>query len=214
MKNRQLELLIYLLKKKKSTQGELAQIFEVSKKTIERDIDRLSYVGVPVFCQQGGGGGVYINENYKFGTSFFAPAEIAYIVAALHIAKSFTKNTSSEEILKKLSLAEPNITTMFEEDINMHFTVDIYEHPTDFESGIFLKINNCMDLNLFAEIDDKINVCIGYVYKPDGLYLFAFQNDYIMIKIQDIKSFTETENHHKDEFLTYNQYKAQACINT
>lgn len=71
MRNRQLDILVYLLKHKKSTYHELADRFEVCTKTIERDIDRLSSFGVPVYCQQGADGGVFIDEKYKFDTSFF-----------------------------------------------------------------------------------------------------------------------------------------------
>ncbi|MEG0683078.1 MAG: HTH domain-containing protein, partial [Raoultibacter sp.] len=63
MKGRHLELLVYLLKHKKTSYKQLAQHFEVSTKTIERDINRLSAMGIPVYCLQGVGGGVRIDEN-------------------------------------------------------------------------------------------------------------------------------------------------------
>lgn len=207
MKNRQLDLLIYLLQKKKTTQGELAEIFEVSKKTIERDIDRLTLIGVPIFCQQGGGGGIYIDEKYKFGTSFFTPQEIAHMVAALHIAKSFTANPQNDEILKKLTLAEPNLTNMFKSDIQDHFSVDIYENPIDFESGIFAQINKCIDLKVLAKIDGKQTICLGYVYKPNGVHLFCLQDEYCLLEICKIESFNQTSTTFNGEYLTYEKYK-------
>lgn len=102
MKNRQLDILIYLLKHKKTTYTELANYFEVSNKTIERDIDRLSSVGVPVYCQQGAGGGVYIDEKYKFATSFFTPEEVSHIVTSLHISRMFVTSETNQEILQLL----------------------------------------------------------------------------------------------------------------
>ncbi|MEG1678261.1 MAG: HTH domain-containing protein, partial [Clostridia bacterium] len=53
IKGRHLEILIYLLKQKKTTYRQLATHFEVSTKTIERDINRLSAMGIPVYCTQG-----------------------------------------------------------------------------------------------------------------------------------------------------------------
>ena len=46
MKARHLEILIYLLKHKKTTYRQLAQNYEVSIKTIERDINCLSTMGI------------------------------------------------------------------------------------------------------------------------------------------------------------------------
>ena len=43
---------------KKTTCAKLAQHFEVSKKTIMRDIDKLSGMGIPVYTQPGYEGGV------------------------------------------------------------------------------------------------------------------------------------------------------------
>lgn len=207
MKNRQLDLLLFLLKNKKSTRTELAQMFEVSKKTIERDIDRLSLAGVPVFCQQGSGGGVYIDAQYKFGTSFFSPEDIAHIVVSLNIAKSFTANEQGDEILQKMALAEPNLMAMFESNIRDYFSVDIYSEPVDFESGIYLEINKCLDFKLHARIDGKLAVCLGYVYKPDGIYLFCHMGDYELCKIDEIESFTVKDTSFDGDYLPYRKYK-------
>lgn len=49
MRSRQLEILLYLMETKKSTYAELADQFEVSKKTIMRDIDKISGMGIPVY---------------------------------------------------------------------------------------------------------------------------------------------------------------------
>ncbi len=175
MKNRQLDVLIYLLKCKKTTYNELANTFEVSTKTIERDINRLSAAGIPVYCQQGFGGGVYIDETYKFSTSFFTPEEIYHMVTSLHIAKSFTSNPLNEAILQKLCLIAPNITTIFEENVSEYLSLDLFDKPIDFETGIFVSINKCMDFKLYANVDCQKEVaCLGYVYKADGIYLFIY----------------------------------------
>lgn len=208
MKNRQLDILIYLLKYKKTTYNELATQFEVSTKTIERDINRLSSAGIPVYCQQGSGGGVYIDETYKFSTSFFTPEEIYHMVTSLHIAKTFTSNPLNKDILQKLCLVAPNITTMFEANVSEYLSLDLYDEPVDFESGIFISINKCLDFKLYANIDGLKNVaCLGYVYKADGIYLFAYLNDYQLLKISDIKSFECTDAFYTEQFLSYKTYK-------
>lgn len=51
--NRQLEIVLYLNEIKKTTIQELADKFEVSKRTIMRDINRISSIGVPIHTQPG-----------------------------------------------------------------------------------------------------------------------------------------------------------------
>ncbi len=208
MKNRQLDILIYLLQYKKTTYNELAKYFEVSTKTIERDINRLSATGIPVYCQQGSGGGVYIDETYKFSTSFFTPEEIYHMVTSLHIAKTFTSNPINQEILQKLCLIAPNITTMFQENVSEYLSLDLYDEPVDFDSGIFVSINKCLDFKLYANVDDQKEVaCLGYVYKADGIYLFAYCKDYFLIKINEIKYFECTDTSYTEQYLNYKNYK-------
>ena len=47
------------------TAGELAQRLEVSIRTIFRDIDALSSMGVPVYTEAGRGGGIRLLEGYS-----------------------------------------------------------------------------------------------------------------------------------------------------
>ncbi len=206
MKNRQLEILIYLLQHKKTTQQALADHFEVSRKTIERDIDRLSSVGVPIHCQQGSGGGVILDETYKFDQSFFSPEDIGHMVTALHIAKTFTANPQNSEIFQKLLLMNPDLTTFFQENVSRHFFLDLYAPPVDFERDIFSKINQCLDQKFYATINDVFEVVpLSYVYKLDGIHLFCYKNDYKLLKIADITSFVVSEVEFEGEFISYEQ---------
>ena len=110
IQNRQLELILYLNQKKKATLSELSERFEVSKRTIMRDLDAISALGVPVYAQQGYGGGVYLDENYQFDESFFTSQEISDLVLALHIADRLVRGNQKNTILKKLELLLPELT--------------------------------------------------------------------------------------------------------
>lgn len=56
--DRLIGILSILLQKEKVTAPELAQVFEVSKRTINRDIDDLCRAGIPIVTSQGTGGGI------------------------------------------------------------------------------------------------------------------------------------------------------------
>ena len=69
--DRLIGILSILLRKEKCTAPELAEKFEVSRRTINRDIDALCKAGIPVSTVQGAGGGIRIMEGYRMGQNPF-----------------------------------------------------------------------------------------------------------------------------------------------
>ncbi|MEF9841970.1 MAG: HTH domain-containing protein [Raoultibacter sp.] len=208
MKSRQLELLVYLLKQKKTTYKQLAQHFEVSTKTIERDIERLSAMGIPVYCRQGIGGGVCIDESYKFSTSFFTDEEIHHIIFALKIMDSFSEMPVKNTIINKLCLIAPELSAMFESDAERYLSVDLLAEKIGTENWVREKIDYCLDHEVFALINGSLRVApIGYVLKSDGLYVFCFSDSYQMIPCRDITEIALTDIEFDEDFLSYEEYK-------
>lgn len=68
--DRQLGIITILLQCGKMTAPELARRFEVSRRTILRDIDDICSAGIPVVSMQGAGGGLSIAEGYKLDRAF------------------------------------------------------------------------------------------------------------------------------------------------
>ncbi|MDQ9821915.1 HTH domain-containing protein, partial [Acinetobacter sp. 163] len=58
--DRLMGILTILLQQDKTTAPELARRFEVSRRTINRDIDDICRAGVPLVTTQGHGGGISI----------------------------------------------------------------------------------------------------------------------------------------------------------
>jgi len=61
--NRLFEIVYLLLNKKQMTANELAGHFEVSKRTILRDIDTLTTAGIPIYTSQGKSGGILLKTG-------------------------------------------------------------------------------------------------------------------------------------------------------
>lgn len=74
-KNRLFQILFILLENGNTTAPDLAARFEVSVRTIYRDIDILSAAGVPVYTIQGKGGGIFIQKNYVLNKSLISEQE-------------------------------------------------------------------------------------------------------------------------------------------
>ncbi|OPX43300.1 HTH domain protein [Ruminiclostridium hungatei] len=81
--NRLFETVYLLLDRKSITAGELAEHFEVSVRTIYRDIDVLSQAGIPVYMSKGKGGGIRLLDNYVLNKSILSDSEQKEILAAL-----------------------------------------------------------------------------------------------------------------------------------
>ena len=81
--SRLFELLCLLLERGRMTAPQLAEHFEVSVRTIYRDIDALSAAGVPVYSTPGKGGGVSLLEGYTLHRAAFTEEEQQLLLTAL-----------------------------------------------------------------------------------------------------------------------------------
>lgn len=81
--DRQIGILSILLQRDTVTSPYLAERFEVSRRTINRDIEDLCKAGIPIVTRQGGGGSISIMENYKVDRTVFTTAEMQDILAGL-----------------------------------------------------------------------------------------------------------------------------------
>lgn len=100
--NRLLEIVYILLHEKTTTAQKLAERFEVSRRTIYRDIDTLSLSGIPVYTEKGKGGGIHLLPDFVLDKSILNKQEQSEILSALQ-GVSAVKPTETEQILNKLS---------------------------------------------------------------------------------------------------------------
>ena len=64
MINRLLGIVYILMKRGTVTAKELAERYEVSTRTIYRDIETLSMAGIPVYMKKGKNGGISLTEEF------------------------------------------------------------------------------------------------------------------------------------------------------
>ncbi len=91
-----------LLQKDKVTAPYLAEKFEVSRRTINRDIEDICKAGIPIMTTQGRNGGISIMEGYKIDKTLLTTSEIEAIITGLKSLDSITKTKKYENIMDKL----------------------------------------------------------------------------------------------------------------
>ena len=90
--------------KKTVTAPYLAEKFEVSRRTINRDIGDLCKAGIPIVTKQGVNGGISIIENYKFDKTLFTQGEMQDILAGLRSLDSVNGTNRYGQLMEKLSV--------------------------------------------------------------------------------------------------------------
>ena len=81
--DRLVSIIMILLDKERIGAQELADMFEVSPRTIYRDIDAINMAGIPVHSTSGVGGGFEIMQNYKLEKKVFSTADLSAILMGL-----------------------------------------------------------------------------------------------------------------------------------
>ena len=81
--DRLMGIVMTLLQNEKVTAPELAEKFEVSRRTINRDIEELCRAGIPIVTLQGAGGGISVAEGYSIDRRILSDEEVRAISAGL-----------------------------------------------------------------------------------------------------------------------------------
>lgn len=104
MLERLISMIYILMNKGTVTAGELAERFEVSTRTIYRDIEALSIAGIPVYCKKGKNGGISLTEEFVLNKMLITKEEQQEILAALVGLKEteVSDENREQETLKKL----------------------------------------------------------------------------------------------------------------
>lgn len=108
--DRLLNILMLLINRKKMTAKELADYFSVSVRTIQRDIDKLSLAGVPIYADVGSKGGYQLMDHYKLEKNFLKSSEAKVLVNFLHSLENAVPHKDLKSMTNKFM-------TLMEEDL-------------------------------------------------------------------------------------------------
>ncbi len=114
--DRLVSIIMILLDKKRIGAQELADMFEVSPRTIYRDIDAIGMAGIPVRSTSGVGGGFEIMERYKIDKKVFSTADLSAILMGL---SSLSNMIRGDELVNALAKVKSFIPADRAKDIEL-----------------------------------------------------------------------------------------------
>lgn len=196
--SRLFEIVYILLEKKTIKAHELAAHFEVSKRTILRDIDKLSATGIPVYSQPGRNGGITIMDDYVLNKTALSDEEQDYILMSLQ-NMAVTGNTNDKFIGKIKSFFNRENADWIEVDFSRWGSLE-----TDKEKFEIIKSAILSNKGIsFIYIDpygreSKRNVYpLKLIFKSRAWYLQGFskeRDDYRTFKVNRITELSVSED--------------------
>ncbi len=100
MVDRLFQIIYLLMERPKLTAEELSDLFEVSKRTIYRDIDKLSLAGVPIYTIQGKNGGISLLPEYVLNKAILTEEEKIRLSASLSAINELGYQDEKNDISK------------------------------------------------------------------------------------------------------------------
>ncbi|MEE0199220.1 MAG: YafY family protein [Muricomes sp.] len=100
--DRLISIIMILLDKERVGAQELADIFEVSPRTIYRDIEAINMAGIPVRGASGVGGGFEIMQNYKVDKTVFSTTDLSAILMGLSSLSNMMRGRELVNALAKV----------------------------------------------------------------------------------------------------------------
>jgi predicted DNA-binding transcriptional regulator YafY len=124
--DRLLSILLLLQTNRRLTARALAQRFEVSERTIHRDMEALSGSGVPVFAERGNGGGWALLEPYRTNLTGLSDVEAQALLLAQskHILSDLGLRQAADSALIKLLATLPVMVRRNAELVRQRIHVD------------------------------------------------------------------------------------------
>lgn len=199
--SRLFRILYYLLDKGRATAPELAEKFEVSVRTIYRDVDTISSAGIPIYVTTGRNGGIQFLDSYVLDKSFFSDKEKQEMLSSIQ-SLSAVQYPEIDSVLKKLgAIFQVSHTDWIEVDFSRWGSIAENENQLfhQLRQSIFERCKISFDYYNSSGKDGKREALPRkLVYKDKAWYLNAFctmHNAYRLFRFSRIKNLTLTDEH-------------------
>ena len=210
--SRLFKIIYHLLDKGKATALELAEKFEVSTRTIYRDIDALSGAGIPIYAETGRNGGIYLMNGFVLDKVVLSEEEKQEILTALQSINTIQSVNNSQTLQKLSAMFNINSENWLEVDFSRWGN-----KGTDNEKFELLKSavihQKCVQItyaNSYGTISKRIVQPLKMSYKSMSWYVKAYcteKNEYRIFKLNRI-----LDSEVLDETFPYHPFPEQSPV--
>lgn len=196
--NRLFEITYLLLEKKQMTAKELAEHFEVSTRTIYRDVEALGAAGIPIYMSKGKGGGISLLPDFVLNKTVITEKERADILSSLRAVQAVSLSQAGTALDKLGSLFGNEDSDWLEVDFG--FWGDGEKEADTFEilkKAIFDKyVVEFQYAAVGSERKLRRVEALKLVFKGSNWYLYAYcrvREDYRFFKLKRMQEIIVTE---------------------
>ena len=203
--SRLFRILYYVLEKGKVTANELSEKFEVSVRTIYRDIDVISSAGIPIYATQGKGGGIEIADDFVLKKSLLSEKEQEQILVALKSLEGINKQYENELLTKLSAFFKIKNTNWIEVDFTNWQRGNEYDELfNDIKSAIINK--NIISFKYFSSNEKETSrevKPIRLLFRGWDWYVYTFcllRNEFRYFKLSRIRDLKILDENFEDSY--------------
>lgn len=123
--DRLLAIVVLLVNRRRVQAKELARLFEVSERTIRRDINAINQAGIPVIAYSGTGGGIGLADHYRIEQSLLAIEDITAVLGALKGLQSAMNDQRLAATVEKMEGLIPREQSEAYQDKSNRLIIDL-----------------------------------------------------------------------------------------
>lgn len=214
-KSRLFKIIYYLMENGKSTAPELAEKLEVSIRTIYRDIDIISSVGVPIYVTTGRNGGIQIDDSFVLDRLILSDKEKEDIITALK-SVSIVDDRKSDTLSKLSAIFNTKNEDWLEVDFSRwgNKAQDNTMFQKLKEAIISRKMLCIVYANTRGEVIERVICPLKMVYKAKSWYIKAFCMNKSNFRIFKLTRIIQARNMEKNfDPMEFPQEKKEMKVN-
>ena len=196
--DRLIGILSILLQKDMVTAPELAEHFEVSRRTINRDIEALSKAGIPIQTLQGSGGGINIMNGYRMDRTLLTSKDMQMILAGLRSLDSVSGSGYYGQLMEKIQTGSSELISGRDSvliDLSSWYKTSLAPKISTIQDAI--ENRHILDFYYYAPSGESERSIEPYyvVFKWTSWYVYGWclkRKDYRLFKLNRMDKVRET----------------------
>lgn len=197
--DRLIGILSVLLQEEKVTAPELAEKFEVSRRTINRDIEDLCKAGIPISTVQGVGGGIRIMDGYRMDRTLLTRRDMQMILAGLRSLDSVSGSHYYGQLMEKIKSGSSEYVSGNESiliDLSSWYKGSLAPKVEVIQNAI--EKRKTVRFNYYAPSGDSVREIEPYylIFKWSNWYVWGYcrlREDYRMFKLNRMGKIIQTQ---------------------